>query len=76
MKLFTDTLMNERGKYSAKRVTAFASFTVASALPIWSFYKGGLTMEVVFLSGEFLSACMVLLGISSWQKMKMNGTKV
>lgn len=70
MKLFDDTLKTH-DKYSAKRITAFASFCVSCILPIWSFYKGGLTSEVVMLSGEFLAACLVCLGISSWQKTKI-----
>jgi hypothetical protein len=71
MKIFRDTLMNDKGKYSAKRITALASFIMACALPMYSLYKGNISTEIIMLAGEFLTSALVCLGISSWQKTKL-----
>lgn len=71
MKFFRDILTNGRGKYSAKRVFASASFVMACTLPLGSLYLGLFDSGIVALSGEFLMATLGLLGISSWQKTQM-----
>lgn len=70
MKLINDT-MKSNGKWSAKRVTAFCSFSMACALPLYSLYKGTLNHEILVLAGEFLTAALVCLGVSSWQKTQL-----
>lgn len=56
------------GKWSAKRFTALFSFVFACVLPLYALYKGDLSTEICMLSGEFLTASLVSLGISTWDK--------
>lgn len=70
MKLINDTLKTN-GKWSAKRVTALASFIMACSLPLYALYRNEVSSEIIMLAGEFLTSSLVCLGISSWQKTKI-----
>lgn len=64
--IIEDTLKT-RGKWSAKRITAFASFSYSCFLATCALYRGEFEAASVVI-GEYLMATLVLFGVMSWQK--------